>query len=413
MRTRTDDRARDPGGIPDEQRRIRVLLLMTSTAGGVGQQNYFLARGLSRSRFDVEVAFGPGYPLDEAFDRLDLPVRRLSLSRRISPFVNLHGFVEVLRLLRTGNFDVVCTSASIAGMVGRVAGGWAGVPARVHVLHVYASRPYQNEWKRRFYRSIEHWLDRFTTAYVAVSDSAKRFGVDSGIMAPDKVEVIFNAVDRRSRSDRPGLDLRRELGLRPDSRVVGTLGRLETQKGIRYMLSAVPAVLERHPDTEFVVVGDGPLRAELESRARSLGIENVVHFAGWRDDVPDILGVMDVFCLASLWETFGLVLAEAMFASLPVVATRVDAIPEVTLDNETGLLVPPEDPAGLAAGISKLLDDPMLARTMGQAGFERASRMFSLDAMLAGYEKFLERVAVNGHRHGSPQRNPNRVGAEQ
>jgi len=394
------------------QKRIRVLLLMTSTAGGVGQQNYFIARGLPRSQFEVAVAFGPGYPLDDAFDTLDVQVRRLSLSRRISPLTNLRGLFEVARLFRTGEFDVVCTSASIAGLVGRVAGRLTGVPHRVHVLHVYASRPYQNEWKRRFYRWIERRLDSLTTAYVAVSDSAKRFGVDGGIMAPDKVQVIFNAVEGRSPSDRPGLDVRRELGLRPDSRVVGTLGRLETQKGIRYLLSAIPAVLERHPDTEFVVVGDGPLRQELEARVTRLGIENVVHFTGWRDDVPDILGIMDVFCLASLWETFGLVLAEAMFASLPVVATRVDAIPEVTVDHETGLLVPPEDPAALAAGISTILDDPAMARRMGQAGFERASRLFSLEAMVAGYARFLDGLAVDSRRGGSSRQSLNQVGVE-
>jgi glycosyltransferase involved in cell wall biosynthesis len=382
--------------------RIRVLLLMTSTAGGVGLQNYFLARGLPRERFAVSVAFGPGYPFDGAFEALDVPVRRLSLSRRPSPLANLRGFIEVLRLLRGGGFDVVCTSASIAGLVGRVAGRMMGVPVRLHVLHVYASRPYQSEWKRRLYRGIERWLDGFTTAYVAVSESAKRFGVDSGIMTADKVAVIFNAVERRAPGARPSLEIRRELGLRPDSRVVGTLGRLETQKGIRYLLSAVPAVLERHPDTEFVVVGDGPLRGELEALSRRLGVDGVVRFAGWREDVPEILGILDVFCLASLWETFGLVLAEAMFVSLPVVATRVDAIPEVVADNETGLLVPPRDPAALAAGISKLLADPALARTMGLAGFERASSMFSLDAMLGGYERLLDSLALNRDRRGSP-----------
>ena len=392
--------------------RIRVLLLMTSTAGGVGLQNYFLARGLSCERFAVSVAFGPGYPLDGAFDTLDVPVRRLSLSRQLSPLNNLRGFVEVLRLLRNGGFDVVCTSASIAGLVGRVAGRLAGVPVRLHVLHVYASRPYQSEWKRRAYRRIERWLDGFTTAYVAVSDSAKRFGVDSGIMTSDKVSVIFNAVERRAPGGRPDLEIRRELGLRPDSRLVGTLGRLETQKGVRYLVAAAPSILARHPDTEFLVVGDGPLRTELEALSRRLGVGKAVHFTGWRDDVSEILGILDIFCLASLWETFGLVLAEAMLVSLPVVATRVDAIPEVVVDNETGLLVPPQDPAALAAGISKLLEDREMARTMGRAGFERASNMFSLDAMLGSYEQLLESLALNRRRRGSPSAKVARARAE-
>lgn len=374
-------------------RRIRLLLLLTSTAGGAGQQNYFLAQRLSRARFDLTVAFGPGYPLDREFAKLDVPVRHVSMSRRISPLVNLRGFFQIWRLIRRGDYDIVCTSCSIAGLIGRVTAALEGVPNRVHVLHVYASRPYQNELKRQVFRVIERLLDLVTTRYVAVSQAAMRHGVDNGILRPEKVDVIFNGVERPEVGGRSSGAMRRELSLREGTRVVGTLGRYETQKGLRYLLEAVPLVLRRRPNTEFLLVGDGPLREELESLARDLGIERAVHFTGWRDDVPDVLRVMDVFCLASLWETFGLVLAEAMLASLPVVATRVDAIPEVTADGETGILVAPRDPHALASGVLRLLEDPDLARRMGAAGFRRASEMFSLETMVREYERCFEGLA--------------------
>jgi len=362
-------------------------LLLTSTAGGAGQQNYLLAKSLSRERFDLTVAHGLGYPLDREFERLGLPVRHLSMSRKISPLVNLRGFFQIQRLIKQGRFDVVCTSCSIAGLMGRIAAARANVPTRIHVLHVYASRPYQNKAKQAIYRWIERGLDRITTRYIAVSEAAKMYGVNTGIMSADKVDVVFNAVEPTSSSRRSGEEMRRVLGLEEHKRVVGTLGRYEYQKGIRYLLEAAPAVLARQPDTQFLIVGEGPLRPQLEAQAKSLKIDHAVRFTGWRDDVPDVLRVMDLFCLASLWETFGLVLVEAMLAGLPVVATRVDAVPEVVADEETGVLVPPRDAPALAEAILRLIEDGAEASRMGTAGLERATRLFSMDAMVAGYER--------------------------
>ncbi len=367
--------------------RIRLLLLLTSTAGGAGLQNYFLARGLSRDVFDLQVAYGPGYPLDATYRDLGIPIHVLSLSRKVAPAINIRGLLQIWRLLRRERFDIVCTSCSIAGMLGRFAAALAGVPTRVHVLHVYACRPYQNALKRAFYWGIERALDPLTTRYVAVSEATKQYGIDAHIMRPEKVSVIFNAIEKRSASARPGADVRRELGLRPDSQLVGTIGRYEEQKGLEFLLQAAALVVRDHPQVEFLIVGDGPLRGELSQLARSLGIADSVHFTGWRDDVPDLLGVMNVFCLASLWETFGLVLAEAMQAALPVVATRVDAIPEVVSEGETGLLVPPRDPERLAARIIELLGNPQLAAELGAAGRRRALRMCSLDGMVRQYER--------------------------
>ena len=376
--------------------RIKVLLLLTSTAGGAGQQNYFLAKRLSRARFDLTVAYGRGYPLDREFERMDLPVRHLSMSRKISPMVNLRGFFQIRRLIKQGRFDVVCTSCSIAGLMGRIAAALERVPTRIHVLHVYASRPHQNKAKQTVYRWIERSLDRITTRYVAVSEAAKMYGVNAGIMSADKVDVVFNAVEPASTSGRSNEETRRVLGLGEHTRVVGTLGRYEFQKGIRYILEAAPAVLAQQPDTQFLIVGDGPLRPQLVALASRLGIDHAVRFTGWRDDVPDVLRVMDVFCLASLWETFGLVLVEAMLAELPVVATRVDAVPEVVADEETGVLVPPGDPPALAGAILRLIEDGQEARRMGAAGLERARRRFSMDKMVAGYERVFSRRAEPG-----------------
>jgi glycosyltransferase involved in cell wall biosynthesis len=218
-------------------------------------------------------------------------------------------------------------------------------------------------------------------------------------MSAERVEVIFNAAELSP--PRPGAraELRRELGLEPEGEVIGTLGRLEPQKGVEHLLRAMVRVLDARPAARLVIVGDGPLRAELEALAARLGIARAVRFAGWRTDVPEVLSALDLFCLASLWESFGIVLAEAMLASLPIVATRVDGIPEVVCDGETGFLVAPGSDAELAERILALLADAPLRRALGEAGRARALERFSVRRMVAEYEGFFRRLAAGSGTH--------------
>jgi glycosyltransferase involved in cell wall biosynthesis len=149
------------------------------------------------------------------------------------------------------------------------------------------------------------------------------------------------------------------------------------------------------PAARFVIVGDGPQRDELVALARDLGIADRVIFAGFRTDVPDLMSAFDLFVLASVFEPFGLVLVEAMALEKPVVASRVNGIPEVVADGEAGLLVPPRDPHALAEAAARLLRDQALARHMGQAGRGRVLARFTVEAMagktMALYEEILAR----------------------
>ena len=132
---------------------------------------------------------------------------------------------------------------------------------------------------------------------------------------------------------------------------------------------------------------------ELKDQAQELGITDIVHFLGWRDDVHRLLHVFDICALSSLWESFGLVLAEAMSLGVPCVGTSVDGIPEVIVDGETGLLVPAGEPEALAKALSLLLDDPALAERMGKAGLQRYEAMFTVERMVRRYEEALRLMA--------------------
>jgi glycosyltransferase involved in cell wall biosynthesis len=377
-----------------EIKRIKVLLFITSTAGGAGVHAYYLAKYLSREQFDITVAFGPGYPLDAEFRELDVPVKVLRISRRISPLTNLRGLQQVHGLIKRKRFDIVCMECSIAGFIGRIAASLAGVPVKVLIIQAYASRPFQNPLRRSLFRWIERALDPLTTRYVAVSQATKRCGVETGIMPPEKVDVIYNAVDLKDKIRIPPDKLPEDLRRNRHIRVVGTLSRCEPQKGLGHLLRAAAIVRERNRDTEFWIVGDGPARRQLEALARQLAVDDVVRFRGWRSDIGNVLSALDVFCLPSLWEQAPLALAEAMAMGLPVVATAVDGVPEMVNAGKTGILVPPKDPHALAAAICRLLDDPALAERMGKAGRERAEQMLALETMVSRYEDFLRNLVI-------------------
>lgn len=369
-------------------RSIRVLELVTSTAGGAGWHVLRLALGMQQRGFDVSVAFGPGYPLDALFAQNGLRTHVLAMRRSLSPPRNILAGFQVLDLLRRQRIDILHTHCSMAGFVGRIAGRLARVPVILHTLHALASREHQAFWKRRLFLAVERGLNVCTDHYVAVSAAILRQAVASGIAETRHTTLIHHGLDLGNYrgSDDPS-ESRRELGFEPNGPVIGMVGRLEPQKGVEYLLAAMARVRESHPDARLLIVGDGPLRQHLETLATRLRVHDRVLFLGWSSEVPKALKALDVFCMPSLWESFGYAILEAMACGVPVVASDVEGIPEVVIHRETGLLVPPRDPSALAEALCELLEHPVLRQAMGRAGQERVERCFSEQVMLDHYEE--------------------------
>jgi glycosyltransferase involved in cell wall biosynthesis len=180
--------------------------------------------------------------------------------------------------------------------------------------------------------------------------------------------------------------LRRDYGLPDGEPVVGFVGRVVPQKGLTYLLMAADILKIRFPNLHIVIVGDGPLRLELQAACLS----NHFHFLGERSDVPSLLGLFDLLAVPSEWEAFGIVNLEAMAAGKPVVAFNIDGIPEAIVHGETGLLVPHRDGRALAFAIAELLGDLELRRRMGAAGRRRVEQFFNVREMARKFESLYE-----------------------
>jgi len=229
--------------------------------------------------------------------------------------------------------------------------------------------------------TYRHMVDR----YITPAEFCRTALLDVGYFDADRIVAVPNGVSAPPDDPDARARVRAELGL-GDAPVLAVTSRLHPAKGHAHLLDAMAVVRERFPAVRLVVAGDGVQRGDLEGQAHALGLGGGVVFAGFRTDVPALLRAADVFVLPSLLEGMPNTALEAMSVGLPVVATRVDGVPEAVADGETGLLVAPADAGALADALSTLLAEPERRAAMGEAGRRRAESEFSVDRMLDATE---------------------------
>ena len=372
--------------------RIRALqFLVSGVRSGAEEVALELVRGLDREQFrnylvcpqTLLEAFGDDWKVGDAS----------ALALQLNAPWQLESVRRFVSYLRSEKIDVVhahmIRAAAIAVPLARL----AGVPVVIHTCH--GREAWRQAWLSRRY-----WLDRRITGWsdatIAVSESTREFLLKEKHLDPEKVFVVRNG--RHLNGFTPDLarrqSLRRELGIGPDEPVVGVFGRLEAQKGHRYLLEALPVVLAQVPAVKVLFVGEGSLRNELKGKVRSLGLDSSVHFLGYRRDWMNWMDLTDIVALPSLYEGMPLVPIEAAAMAKPVLATAVDGTCEVIVDGETGLLVPPAQAKPLAEALIRLLGDSEQQRLLGEAARRRAREVFSLEQQIrdtaALYQSLLE-----------------------
>jgi glycosyltransferase involved in cell wall biosynthesis len=317
------------------------------------------------------------------------------LKRDVSLLEDLAALVRLYIICRREKFDIVHTHTAKAGFIGRIAAKFAGTPAVIHTPHGHDFYGYFGSLGSRLVIILEKIAALFADKIAVLTAIEKMDMLKYHICAAGKVEVFHSGMDF-SEFEKPDVDIvksKSEFNIGPDDHVVGMVGRLESIKGFEYFIDSAKIVLSSIPNTRFLIVGDGSLRSSLEERSRRLGIEDKVIFTGWREDMPRIISMLDVLVLASLNEAVGRVLLEAGVAGKPAVATAVGGIPEIVKDGETGILVPPGDPEGIAAAVTGLLKDPRKRRAMGLAAREWIKSNFSEEKMVSEIDSMYKELA--------------------
>jgi glycosyltransferase involved in cell wall biosynthesis len=327
-------------------------------------------------------------PIGEEIRGTGTPVDVLGLEPGLRRPFDVGGICVYLRRTRP---QIVHTFLLTASLYGRLAAILTRVPIVIGTeVNIY-------EHKRRSHALAERLLMAGTDRVIVSAASVRDFYIAQVHADPAKVDVIYNAVDfGQSQASVPRAEMRAALGLPVDAPVAGVIARLTAQKGHRFLLEAIAA----HPDlvrAHLLVVGGGELRDELVRQSQALGIGARVHFLGPRRDLGDLLGVMDVFVMPSLWEGLPLSLVLAMGAALPSVATAVAGIPEVVEDGRTGLLVPPGDAGALGRALAQLLSDEARRTAIGREARASVLPRFGVDryvASVAGlYDRLLQKAS--------------------
>jgi glycosyltransferase involved in cell wall biosynthesis len=358
----------------------QVVTKFTAGAGGIALEG---ARALDPERYRVSILAAEGGSLTAQAREAGLDVIDLRhMAPDLSPSADARGLRELTARLVAGRFDVVHTHSAKAGALGRMAARRAGVPAVVHTLHGFPFHRFQSRPRRAAYLAAERRLAGLTDYFLASGSEVAAEAVRVKIAPPDRIrafatvpigeQVLAATGENRRRA-------RRLLGLPRDATVVGTAARLDAQKAPLDMVRAF-AALERD-DVYMAWLGDGELRPQTERLIKRHGLGDRFLLLGHRTGVHELLPAFDVFAMSSLYEGLPCAVVEAMLCGVPVVATAVNAVPEIVISGKTGLLARPGDPASLRRALAHLIDRPDEGRRMAAAARAQLGGRFGPDAL--------------------------------
>ena len=377
--------------------KTKVIHIITMLEMGGAQSNtLFTVEHLDRDKFEVGLISGPGGILDDSARKIkNLKLEFVSnLVRPISPFKDFLCLLNLIKILKREKPDIVHTHSSKAGILGRLAARAAQVPLIIHSIHGFGFNPYQKFFVRWLFIFLEKFIAKFTHVLIAVSqeniEQGLRLRIGGGGQREQYV-LIRSGVDIESiRSQAQAADLpalRKSFNISANAPVVLSAGPFKLQKDPVSFIEMAGRVLQEVPNAVFLWSGDGELRPQVEAKIRSLKIENSLRLLGWRQDIPTLLALCDVFVLTSLWEGLPRAAVEALILGKPVAAFAVDGIPEVVREGENGFLLKSGDLEGLSQKIALLLKDAALRKRLGESALKTINNSFDIHSMVKSQEK--------------------------
>lgn len=368
-------------------RRKRIAYVITRLVRGGAQKVCLDIISALKNKYEMTLISGtetgPEGSFWPEFRSAGINIKSISeIVRGIAPMKDFRALLKLYRFFKKWNPDVVHCHTAKAGVLGCVAARLAGIERIIwsphgHIFSANAQIPQVSG----FSMHIFYWLWKSacfcSNKIIALSNADKNDQVALKLGPEHKFTVIYNGINIPTNVQAADLD---------GHPVIGMIGRLSTEKGQEYLIRAAGILKTRYPNIKLLVIGDGPQKPGLESLAHKLDISPNVIFTGMVSDVYPLIRRMDIAILPSLYEAFGLVLLEAMAMKKPVIATRVNGVPEIVAEGSTGLLVPPADAGALVDAVIQLIDNPDSGRAMSESGYQRLNRLFTREQMIGKVE---------------------------
>ena len=392
---------------------MRIAHVITRLILGGAQENTLLNCEDLLADYNDDVllitgpALGPEGSLIERARSKRVPLEIISsLRRAIHPLRDAIAYRAIRSTLRQFQPDVVHTHSAKAGILGRAAAWSLGVPAIVHTVHGAPFYPYQSRAVRSFYRRCERWAARRCHALISVADAMTDLMVEARVAPAEKFTTIYSGMEVEPflHADTLRDEARRELGYDDSHVVVGKIARLFPLKGHESLIRAASAVVEKHANTRFLLVGDGVLRDKLQRQIDAAGLGAYFQFAGLvsPERIPRLLAAMDIVAHTSLREGLARVLPQALIVGRPVISYDVDGAREVVIPDTPGLLLPPTSIGELTASLDRLIADRDLRERMGAAGRTRCADVFRHETMTAQIRALYESVLAKNADAAKP-----------
>lgn len=381
-------------------KRIKVMRIIARlNIGGPSFHVVNLNTGLAPDRYDSILVTGMEEPHEGTLK--DMAAARgvhleviPELGREIHWRKDMVTIGKLLKLMRRYRPHIVHTHTAKAGLVGRIAARLAGVPIVCHTFHGHVLTGYFGPIKTRLFIQLEKFGALLSDRIITLTEGLRDEIISLGISRADHFAVIPLGFDLSpfARQSRGHGEFKRELGIPDQERLVGAVGRLTKIKNLPLLLNAVQRIHQIDPHLHLALIGDGELRQELEDYVRYLGILPVVHFTGWRRDLPFIYSDLDAVVISSDNEGTPVSLIEAMAANCPVVATSVGGVGDLIADGQTGRLVPPGEVESLAQSILRTFQEPQKTMTMARKAQESILARYHLDRLIKDVDDLYHRL---------------------
>jgi len=329
--------------------------------GGAQLSTLNILSSLPRDKYDVSVITSSRGILSPEFRGLEktMPFFSPFLVRPLNPLLDILAFIHIYLIYRCYKFDIVHTHSSKAGMIGRWAARFAGVPLVIHTVHGWSFHEHQPWALKRLYILLERITAKFTTKIICVSKKDIQTGLKYKVAPKNRFVFIKYGIDLSSfKKSRPLSQKKKELGIRNNDPVVGMISCLKPQKAPIDYIKACTKVYEEMPNVNFLLVGDGILKTRCKKALTATPLNGRFIFAGWRRDVSEILDILDVAVLTSRWEGMPISIIEALCKGCPVVVTDTGSTAELVKDGITGYITQPGLYEEVAEKVVKLLNDP-------------------------------------------------------
>ena len=383
-------------------RKIKVAhIIARMITGGADENTLFTMEGLDKNKYEIDLITG------EKFDKSILNkvknnhfdiIQIKGLKWKLNFLYDLIILIKLIKLLWKNHYDIVHTHTTKAGILGRIAAHMAGVPIIVHGLHGSTFQAFNSGLLNWLLFLFEKLTGRFTDAYISVSSLLSEKYIEKGIGKKDNYHTVYSGMELEIfYGVRGKIDCRkkqRELGIDSKDFVIGNVARLETRKGHKFLIDAFKKAMEERKGcpVKLLIIGEGNKRENLENYVKELNLENKVIFTGYREDVEELMAIMDIFVLTSLREGLPRVLVQAAAVGIPSVAFDVDGVPEIIRDNYNGFLVKSGDVKQLTKRIMQYIDHKELLVLHGKNGRESIKGKWSVEDMIGKIDEIYQNL---------------------